>query len=480
MVCLLALVAAFCSSIVFAWRGWTAWSVAAITPGAAITSGFETESLFALYRRAHHEPVYLDTTKMPYASAYFNWLFYAAYAEPMKPIIRQYGDATIPRVSRVLSAVGGVVGVFLLVLLGRWLLPDLWPVTISVATWVFFGPLVGWWAHTARPDVWALTSEAAAMIVLLRFFRARPTLAALAALGLFYAAWAFKPTYVFGLSAAIAFLFVRRRFGAAAILAFGSIALWVITFWALGPAYQAAMHSTAVTNNFYLSVGWNNLYDTLKKTAPLILLSVGLLYQPARKWVSALSTAADDTILLGKFGVIISTPMIFFASCKLGAASNYFFTPLLMLAILVLGLATRKPAELWFVFFLGLVSVMQVLVLSGKVGQLDLRPQADELAARWSVWKDQPEPRFSADSRLDLPWLSSHSPPLVLAFNYDLDRAAGRKFEAGGVGGLISSGFFAALMLPEGELNSYDGGDLRLYQKARTVAGMSVYLRSAP
>lgn len=54
-----------------------------------------------------------------------------------------------------------------------------------------------------------------------------------------------------------------------------------------------------------------------------------------------------------------------------------------------------------------------------------------------------PEPRFSEDHRFNLPWLSPGGPPFVLAFNYGRDRQLGFAFEKGGMGGLISSGYFA-------------------------------------
>jgi hypothetical protein len=456
-----------------------AWSVAAIAPGVAVTSGFEEESLFALQRAVHHQPVYLDSTRQPYAAAYFNWLFYAAYAAPLRPVVARYGDRAIPRATRILSALGAIAGVVVLCVFGRRLLAGFWPVTLPIATWVFFGPLVGWWAHTARPDVWALACETAATAVLLRYIDDRPTRAIGWAIALFYAAWAFKITYVFGLGAAIVFLIIRRRFAAAAWLAGGSVLLWAATYGLIDPGFRATMRSLAAVSDFYFSAGWSSVVDAGLKSLPLIALAGGLLLAGFRSDAKPVpsNSPANDAILLGGIGAVISIPALFWASCKIGAASNYFFTPVLMLAIVSLGLAARRPAVLPCTIFLSLVAITQIAVFAGKVGRIDLHPLADELAARWVAWKDQPEPRFSADTRLNLPWLNAHSPPLVLAFNYDRERSAGRTFESGGVGGLISSGYFAALQLRDDPLPGYDGGDLRRYRKTTTVAGLSVYLR---
>ncbi len=116
-------------------------------------------------------------------------------------------------------------------------------------------------------------------------------------------------------------------------------------------------------------------------------------------------------------------------------------------------------------------------LLLGLVGHLDLREQTNLLAERWTAWRDQPEPRFSLDRRLNQPWLNPHSPPLVLAFNYDYHLRDGTKLEAGGVGGLIESGYFASLLLPDHANVAALGGKLDRYFGGETVTGMTIYRR---
>jgi hypothetical protein len=448
-----------------------------VPPGLTLTSGYEEESIFAIYRSAHDEPVYQDTTRIPYSSAYFNWLFYAATAAPLKPLVVHYGDAVIPRAARAFTAVGSLIGLLVLWRFGRSLLPGQPLVTFVVALAVFLSPLIGWWAHTVRPDVWALVCEATAIVILLACFRNRPAIAIMAGVLLFYAAWAFKPTYVFGLASMIVFLLLRRRFLMASMLVVGSVVLWATTYAVLGAGYRAAMHDTATTNVFLFGVGWSNFRSAVEKSAPLLLLTTALGFGVSTPEPEQSSSRSADVRLFAGVGLVLTTLLSFVASCKIGAASNYFFTPLLMLALLAFGQLVRRPTHVAVSGFLLLTILLQLLVFSGKAGRIDLRPAQAELAIRWAVWEAQPEPRFSADTRLNLPWLSPGSPPLVLAYNYPLHRAIGRKFEADGVGGLITRGYFAALLLPEGDLKQYDGGELRAYRKERTVAGMSLYLR---
>ena len=95
------------STAVFVRRGHAAIEAAAEPPGVAITSGYEAESFFALWRAVHGQPVYADVTRMPYASAYFNWFFYAGYAVPVGAAVKLGGDAAIiPLMGRLTTAAG--------------------------------------------------------------------------------------------------------------------------------------------------------------------------------------------------------------------------------------------------------------------------------------------------------------------------------------------------------------------------------------
>jgi len=97
----LALIVVVVSAVVFARRGLTVWQAALVAPGTTITSGFEEESLLAVWRGVHGQAVYADPTRLPYAAAYFNWLFYVAYAGAVGPAVQHYGDAIIPLAGRL-------------------------------------------------------------------------------------------------------------------------------------------------------------------------------------------------------------------------------------------------------------------------------------------------------------------------------------------------------------------------------------------
>jgi hypothetical protein len=463
------------SVAVFVRRGVAAADAAMTAPGVAVTSGYEEESIFALWRAVHDQPVYVDSSRLPYASAYFNWLFYGAYAAPVRVAASLGGDGAIVLGSRLMTAVGALAGAGVLFWLLRRVLGGQPLVAAALAGFVFFGPLVGWWAYTLRPDVWALALETCALLVVLLHHRTRPLGSALLAGLLFYGAWSFKQTYVFGLGATLLFLLWRRQWQPLILLTLVSAGLWLATFALAGAEYRAAFRGTATTNVYYLARGFDNLRNMLLKSLPLWVMAAALLFR-RRDQNSPLARDAQE---LGLCGLLVGMPLAFALGCKLGSASYYFFTTLVMLSLIAAGLLATAATGRLAVIGLCLATGLQGLILAGRAGTVDLSEQTGDLAGVWTVWQKQPEPRFSAATSLNLPWLSPESPPLVLAFNYPLDRAAGRPFENDGIGGLIARGFFRTLLLPSTTGETYDGGSLRLYTRGETINGLTLFHRHA-
>lgn len=450
-------------------------TVANTVPGAVLTSGFEEESLFALWRAIHGFAVYADPQQLPYASAYFNWLFYFGYAQPAGMAVGLLGDSALVLTGRLVSLIGALAGTAYLVALLLRITGGLQRTSWALASLVFLGPLVGWWALTVRPDVWALALETAALGTLLLYHRTRPGAAAAGAAVLFYAAWALKPTFLTGLATAAVFLLVQRRWWPfCQVLAL--MALFAgATFALMGPEYRSAFHGTFTTNVFLIEVGLANLRDAFAKSLPLWLLVGIAFYRRDRSGSAPATPLAVDSIRLGAIGVGVTAGLGFIGSCKVGAASNYFFSVLPMLALLGAGLLAIVRTQGAVIAACGVGIILQVLVLSGAVGSIDLRAQAERIHAIWATWQSEPEPRFSHFTPLNLPWLNHDSPPLVLAFNYPLDRAAGRPFQNGGVGGLIEAGHFRSLLLPMETGDHHDGGSLAAYSRTQTVHDLVVY-----
>jgi hypothetical protein len=455
---------------------------AGLAPGTAQTSGCEEESLYAVWRSAHGQPIYTDTAKVPFAAAYFNWLFYRGYGPVLRPLLARRGDAALPYLGRLITLIGaligGLVAVTLFTAVGGRDAPALTAAAIVLGLMAFLGPLPGWWILSVRPDIWALALETAGVATLLLLHRRLPWTMVVCSALLFYAAWSCKQTYVAGAGASLIFLLARRNWRDALLLASLSALLVAPTILMLGPDYRFTQRAAAIAADFQLETGWSNLVSAIEKSFPL-LLALPLVCRAWREqgFRPAMPSLASDALLLGTVGLGLSLAEALPASCKSGAATNYYFTCFLMLGLATVA-AFRLTGVRWTPFFVCSALVLLLAVaFSGRFGTLSIRPEAELLARRWTAWQQQPEPRYSSDSRLNLPWLLHDSPPIVRAFNYEWDRAHLRHFEAGGIGGLIESGFFASLLLPRETTDAYDRGLLSLYIREGEVAGLVLFRR---
>ncbi|HEY1111529.1 MAG TPA: hypothetical protein VGE76_22935 [Opitutaceae bacterium] len=453
---------------------------AGIAPGTAQTTGCEEESFFAVWRAARGQEIYADTAKLPFASAYFNWLFYRSYGAAVKPVIARHGDASLPFAGRIVTLTGALVGAGVL----AWLFAAIMrgqplavrALAVALALCVYFGTLPGWWAFTVRPDLWALALEGIAVTVFLTRYRTRPTLATLLATLLCYAAWSFKQNFVGALGATLLFLLAQRDWRRAALTSAVSVALWAATFYLLGPRYLEGIRSSTHAD-FFLQQGFDLAKHAALKLAPLLVAApLVIAALRARRKETPAPSLASDALLLGSIGTVLCLVLAFTSSCKGGAASNYYFAPLLMSSLAVCAALATSRSLLLPTAIAAVLALTLAAPFTGRFGTLTLRPNALALAERWDVLQKAPEPRFAYDARLMVPWLAPQSPPIVLAFNYEWDRRHGRAFESGGIGGLLDQGFFASALLPAGA-ERWDGSDLARYARAQQVGDMVLHRR---
>jgi hypothetical protein len=451
-------------------------SVAAgIPPGVACTTGCEEASFNALWDVIHGAPLYPDPRRIPFASSYFNWLFYVGYAALIRPFVAGYTGQSIVVVGRLVTLSAAVVGSMFLVRTAVQRLGATWTTASLCAATLFFGPLVGWWILTVRPDLWALALAAAGAYVLIARGDRLGFLPVLPAALFFFLAWSMKPSVVLSFASVIVWLLLRREFRAAALLGGVFAALCASAMAFLGPAFRFSMVHMAEGSTYDVGSGISNLKDAVVKALPLEVLALPGLWLVVRRARAQSGAVPWACLTLGSVGIAITVPMSAVTSCKDGAWSNYFFESALMATLVAIGgcSAGIRVFPKFAIAAAFLLAAGQALVVTGRVGVIDLEPSARELAQRWQAWKDEPQPRFSADLRLNLPWISPGSEGFVLAYNYARDRERGIPFENGGIRGLISKGYFKALML-QGDLTSFDGADLSGYRVVDRSMGMGI------
>jgi len=462
------------------------------------TSGFEQESLYAIWKYINDRDVYTFTTDIPYTFSNFNWLYYVFYGALTGIILDLMGiaDAWLPTVTRLITILGAIIGAFIAYRTMRALSDDepdqsLDILALGLSILVFFGPLAGFWTITTRPDIWTTAIEAILILGFLRLYPASVMKATLWALVLGYGAWAFKTIDITVAMGVGVFLLWGRHWLAAAALAFGTLACWVATYGLGSDAYQFSMLGAHQEIAFAIEQGFRNLANFAIKMLPvllpgLVMVWFALRWPPVRQRV-----AADWQLQFLLIATVCSLGVSVLGSFKVGGAENYFFTPSLILALLVYklrqlihrtSLVPENGLKVFGVSILlgwALTGAATVSVIAGINGVISQRPMHVRTMKMAPCLRDLPAPVFINDMYLALPWITPSDQNFLLSFYYHVDRASGQTFEADGIGGLIRNGYFNALVF-EKPLSTFDGAALSGYRQQTETCGGWVVYKKAP
>lgn len=462
-------------------------------PLLTMTSGAEFETAFALWKYVHGHDVYTSPYRIPFAASYYGWLFYWLYGEIIGLVLRGFSlaDAWLPTVARPISLLLTGLGALFCWQLLRHIArdqPSIRALILPLTLTFFFGPLVGYWAISLNCEIGATTLTVAGALVVVRYYDRSPTLSIAAASILSVGAWSFKQSYVYLAVAIGLFLLLRRDIRSlVALIVIHAVALaGVVVFGSEAFHRLFFLQDQALTFAFWQLV--RNLVNLAIKTTPQLALLVPLaalaLMAPSQ-W----RRLADDTALtLSTCGFLATAVLTLAASAKVAAAENYYF-PLVFFLIVAgvsaagsLARQSTLPAVFAPVmtggFFLHLAACLAVLM--GLSGVTSVRDWHDRYSAHRACLQGRPSPVLVDDVVSNLPWISgSAAPHFILASLYMDDRKRGYSFEAGGVAGLIKSGYFSTIAIHINNGPMFDGENvLNVYEVAvPDCGGLTIYSR---
>lgn len=197
-----------------------------------LTSGFEEESLFSIWKFTNNKEVFVDFHKIPYAASYFNWFYYFFYGSIVKAVLLIFSlsDDWIPQIARLITTISCCIGSFYSykILTGLASLPRL--VLFFVSTFIFFGPLVGFWAITVRPDMWTIAIETIGFYYFISYYKNKEYLASILLASFCYLAWSFKQNHVGLLIGVCLFQLMNHKWKSFFTIVIFSISLYALTF----------------------------------------------------------------------------------------------------------------------------------------------------------------------------------------------------------------------------------------------------------
>lgn len=461
-------------------------NVSFLEPLQLVTSGYEEDSLYAIWKYIHGKDVYTITTDIPFTFSNFNWLYYDFYGVISGLVMGGVGlaDPWLPTVTRMITLIGAIIGAWVSYRIMAALRDvktehehtiDI--VAIGLILLVFFGPLPGFWTITTRPDIWTTALDAVLILGFLRLYTHSAINAALWALVLGYITWSFKSVDVTAAASVGVFFLWRREWGAAFILAVGTLSLWMVTYLLGSEAYQFSMLGAHQGIVFTFEQGIRNLVNLAVKAFPILLPVLAIIIYTLTQKAFRERIKADWRIQFLIIASVCTYAISIFGSFKFGGAENYFFTPMLILSFLVYwvwrqllsnGMFSKSVIRSFsFALVLGwaLTGAASASVIAGINGVTSNRHMHSMVTQMQPCLQALPKPVFVKDLTLSLPWITPADESFILSFYYYSDRAAGRVFEAGGIGGMIKDGFFNALVfeipLPGFDGASFDGYEIR-------------------
>jgi hypothetical protein len=467
-----------------------------------VTSGAEEESLLSVWRAMQGLEIYLSPSKPPFITSYYNGIFYHSfgYITGLALVIFDLEDAWLPTIGRLFALGGATVGAILCFnVLGYLADPretphsrSSWVLRLAISIFIFYGPLVGFWAISINPEIWATVFTIFAFWAMLKWYDAFPLRAIAVASAFSLLAWGFKQSYIFFPLAAGLFLLYRRNWHGLILLCIIHWAAWACILYFSSDAYRSMLFQLDTENTFAWQQLIRNTSNLALKITPIVAaLLIWTVRAPMGRppfddWKGHLIIPRTTNMQLVFFGTIAAALTIPF-SAKVGASENYYFL---------------------LTFFLGLYTyVISVRVLSGAPNRID----AIILSAGWVAnaiavtaviigvtgissvrhWNDHHQKQRACIANLpapylgftnlytNLPWMHPEPPHIVLAWNYHYDRAAGRSFEGNGIAGQIRRKYFASLVVPTtSEPIKIDGQAPVGYQVVRrNCAGLDILIR---
>lgn len=472
--------AGLCAIALLSYR--TYFILSFVTPIHVVTSGFEEESLFAMWKFYHHQPVYTDPHQLPYSASYFNWLFYWVYGNITSISLNLFSlsEEWIPTIGRTLTLVVSLLGLGLQYFCVRKIYPQLANrLNFGLSALLWMGPLLGYWNLTVRPDVMGLFFEILAVWLFFTLPRVRLWTVLLISLSCFLA-WSSKQTLVVTPGAIGLYFLCHKQWRALFTLSISYFALVLISLYLAPESMLKMLFIPSVNAQLSMSVLIENLTKFILKSAPIFILLLSLLWSSAHKRTK-LSELSDGT-KLSILALFVWMAILVPVSSKVGAAENYHFIALFYTILLSMSLLSETPKDkqtqplLWFgVLYIAMMgAAFQKNYIAGihsqKIVHAKLKQCISEL----------PKPIFISNHYAALPWMGGSQPSFVLAYNYWTDRRiqANIDFQHDGIGGLVQQGYFNSLILPL-ESSHFDRGSLVGYTLQKSCAGYHIYQKNS-
>jgi len=478
-------------------RIWNAFSLS--EPLQLTTSGYEEESLYAMWKYLKGLKIYADRHSIPYAQSFFNWLFYQSYGFFISTFISLFSLSLgwIPTIGRFLTLVGALIGVFVcyssFVKVSCIKDSVLKMLVISFSLTVFLGPLVGFWVFTVRPDIWGFVCEVTGVFLFWRYYSVNNIKAIIFASLALYCSWAFKHSYIYTVTAISLFLLLRKEFKVIGIFLLLMITFYSITFLLGDENYFNSFFCHTTRGFSFCSIKENILKTALKSFPAIVTLISSFVFVFLTKELKR-EIIKEDRFLFPILLLFVTTILSILGSGVIGAADNYCFMEIYTLSLVAVTLLNKiydgrviyneknknklKIFVCLMIFGWGIHLAAMIPIFLGYKGVLSVYPQHVDFMKKQKCIERFPKPLFVDNMYLSLPWMNPSEPYIFGNALYMISAEADDLYDFDGFGRLIKEGHYKTLFLNE-KLKTFFGADLSGYKiLPEKCEGFYVYIKN--
>ena len=308
----------------------------------SLTGGIEDEGLLAIWLTKNSnffQNHYLFFPKIEnfdnkiFNLFQYNWLWYIAnsYLVALFENIFSLSDeyfANLVRVNNLIFSIVSLVILYLIFLkqkISR-------KINFIFCFFIIFGPLIGFWSMSAKPDMAYLVFEIFAIYLIIKNINKLNLKNVLFITFVLYLSWSMKQTSIITSIAFFIYLILKKN-KIIFFYCFSFLTLIIVTFIVGGETYISNLLWLNAKTNFSLLHFFKLFISSILKILPLFVLSLLILISLKKE--KKIRIKNNNILLFLIIGIICSTINIIL-SYHVGSAPNYYFISTIYLLIFVI------------------------------------------------------------------------------------------------------------------------------------------------
>jgi len=455
----------------------------------SLTGGIEDEGLLAIWLTKNTNffqnhylffPTIENFDNKIFNLFQYNWLWYIAnsYLVALFENIFSLSDKYFANLVRVNNLIFSVISLVILYLIcpKQKISPK---INFIFSFFIIFGPLIGFWNISAKPDMAFLMFEIFAIYLIIKNINKLNWKNILFITLVLYLSWSMKQTSIITSIAFFIYLILKKN-TIIFFYFFFFLTLIIVTFVIGGETYISNLLWLNAKTNFSLLHFLKLFFSSILKILPLVVLSLLILISLKKE--KKIQIKNNNILLFLIIGIICSTINIIL-SYHVGSAPNYYFISAIYLLIFVIFNYEQIflfNSNFNNIFNLSLIIqiVLIIFVISGILGRT--KPHHFDQVQEFKICTSNIKTPiyFSKIDYYRLPWIAGHYEKNPLIQNWFYDRQyENQDISKTPIFKFIKNGIFQSLVLTNDFEQKFNLKEYKLLKECNLDQVYKIYIK---